>query len=148
RAGRAARGRRGGGVTGLGLYTDLYELRKVESYLRHGMTAPATFSLIVRPTRARPVLVSCGLDIPLDLLERFRFGAEEIAYLRGQGIAEAALDWLAAMAPAGELWAVPDGTVLLGDEPLLEMTAPMPIAQLLEAALMNAMHGSTVVASK
>src|SRR5690606_1538056 len=41
-----------------------------------------------------------------------------------------------------------DGTVLLGDEPLLEMTAPMPIAQLLEAALMNAMHGSTVVASK
>ncbi|HKE17881.1 MAG TPA: nicotinate phosphoribosyltransferase [Kofleriaceae bacterium] len=132
----------------LGLYTDLYELRMLESYLRLGMTGPATFSLYARASRARPVLVSAGLDVALDVLDGFRFGGEEIAYLRAQGISPAALDWLSSLRPSGELVAVPDGTVVLAEEPLLELTAPLPVAQLLETALTNAIHGATLVATK
>jgi nicotinate phosphoribosyltransferase len=138
-------------VTGpapLGLYTDLYEIRMLESYVRLGMTGTATFSLFARPSRLRPFLVSDGLDLVLDVLDRFRFGDEEIAYLRAQGVSSAALDWLSRARPSGELWAVPDGTVLLAGEPLLEITAPLPMAQLLETALTNAVHGATLVASK
>jgi nicotinate phosphoribosyltransferase len=120
----------------------------LESYLRLGMTEEATFSLFARPSRRRPFLLAAGLDQALEVLDRFRYGAEEITYLRGQGISAAALDWLARMRPGGELWAVPDGTVLLAGEPFLEMTAPLPVAQLLETALMNAVHGATVVATK
>jgi nicotinate phosphoribosyltransferase len=132
----------------IGLYTDLYEIRMVESYLRAGMTGSATFSLFARPSRERPFLVSAGLAAVLDVLERFTFGADEIAYLRGQGVSPAALDWLAQVQPSGELWAVPDGTVLLAGEPMLEMTAPLPVAQLLEGALMNASHAAALVATK
>ena len=136
------------GPAALGLYTDLYEIRMLESYVRLGMTGTATFSLFARPSRLRPFLVSDGLDLVLDVLDRFRFGDDEIAYLRGQGVSPAALDWLSRARPSGELWAVPDGTVLLAGEPLLELTAPLPMAQLLETALTNAVHGATLVASK
>ena len=132
----------------LGLYTDLYQIRMVESYVRLGMTGTATFSLFARPSRLRPFLVSDGLDLVLDVLDRFRFGADEIAYLRAQGVSGAALEWVSRAEPTGELWAVPDGTLVLAGEPLLELTAPLPMAQLLETALMNALHGATLVASK
>jgi nicotinate phosphoribosyltransferase len=132
----------------LGLYTDLYELRMLESYLRLGMTERATFSLFARASRERPVLVSAGLDVALDVLDQFRFGADELSYLREQGFSRLALDWLGTLRITGELWAVPDGTVVLANEPLLEFTGPLPVAQLLETALMNAMHGSTLVATK
>jgi nicotinate phosphoribosyltransferase len=132
----------------IGLYTDLYEIRMLESYLRLGMTESATFSLFARPSRKRPFLVTAGLDLAQEVLERFRFGDDEVAYLRAQGISPAALEWLSRAQPSGELWAVPDGTVLLAREPLLEMTAPLPMAQLLEAALMNALHATTLVATK
>lgn len=132
----------------IGLYTDLYELRMLETYLRLGMTETATFSLFARPSRARPFMVTAGLDLALDVLQAFRFGGEELDYLAAQGLSERALQWLANFETKGELWAVPDGTVLLAHEPWLEMTAPLPVAQLLETALMNAMHGSTVVATK
>jgi nicotinate phosphoribosyltransferase len=132
----------------LGLHTDLYELRMLESYLRLGMTEEATFSLFARPSRLRPFLVSAGLDVVKEVLDGFRYGEEEIAYLRRQGLSDAALAWLAQARPSGALWAVPDGTVVLAGEPLLEMTAPLPMAQLLETAVMNAMHGATLVATK
>lgn len=120
----------------------------LESYLRLGMTGPATFSLFTRPSRQRPLLVSCGLEVALEVLDGFRFEAEELDYLRQQRLAPHALDWLAHAAPSGELWAILDGTLLLPGEPLLELTAPLAMAQLLETALMNAMHGPTLVATK
>lgn len=132
---------------GLGLYTDLYELRMVESYLRLGMLEPATFSLFVRPSQRLPWIVAAGLDLVLDVLERFSYGPDDIEHLRSRGLSARALDWLAELRPRGELWAVEEGRVLLGGEPLLEFTAPLPVAQLLETALMNAVHYDTLVAT-
>jgi nicotinate phosphoribosyltransferase len=132
----------------LGLHTDLYEIRMVETYLRLGMVEEATFSLFARPSRARPCYLVCGLDLALEVLDAFRFAAEELEYLDSQEVPRETLDWLAGLRPAGELWGVPDGTVLLAEEPFLEMTAPLPLAQLLETALMNAVHHSTLVATK
>ena len=50
------------------------------------------------------------------------------------------LEWLARAHPHGRVWAVDEGTVVLPTEPLLEFTASLPFAQLLEAALLNAVH--------
>jgi nicotinate phosphoribosyltransferase len=131
-----------------GLYTDLYEIRMVESFLRRGMTRDATFSLYIRPTRERPWFVALGAHRLLSLLEEFRYGPGEIDYLRGLGIDEEALAWLGSLEPAGEIWAVPDGTVVLADEPIVEVTAPLPIAQLLETAVINLVQLPTLVATK
>jgi nicotinate phosphoribosyltransferase len=119
-----------------------------ESYLRLGMTDRATFSLFSRPSTRRPFYVTAGLETALDVLSEFRFDAEALAYLRTQGISQELVAWLRDLRVDGELWAVPDGTVLLAHEPWLEFTAPLPIAQLLETALMNALHAGTAVATK
>ncbi|MFW5739449.1 MAG: nicotinate phosphoribosyltransferase [Myxococcota bacterium] len=132
----------------LGLHTDLYEIRMVESYLRLGMHEPATFSLFARPSKHRPVMIAAGLERAMNVLDRFRYGEEELAYLRAQRVPENALAWFADMEVEGELWAVDDGTPVLGNEPFLEFTGPLPIAQLLETALMNAVHFDTLIATK
>lgn len=131
-----------------GLYTDLYELRMVDSYLQRGMTAPATFSMFIRPATARPWYVALGVHRLLELLDSFRFGPAEIAYLRSLGFGEQTLSWLAAFEPSGEVWAVPDGTVVLAQEPIAEITAPLPVAQLLETAVINLVQYPTAVATK
>ena len=142
--------RRGSGATDrLGLCTDLYELRMVASYLQQGMTAPATFSLFIRPNAARPWYVALGIERVLELLPAFTFGPEELHELERLGIDSEVREALAAWrVDTGELWAVPDGTVVLAQEPLLEMTAPLPIAQLLETAVMNLVQYPTLVATK
>lgn len=142
--------RRGSGATGhLGLCTDLYELRMVASYLQQGMTAPATFSLFIRPNAARSWYVALGIERVLELLPSFTFGPEELDELERLGIDPAVREALGAWrVDTGELWAVPDGTVVLAQEPLLEMTAPLPVAQLLETAVMNLVQYPTLVATK
>lgn len=141
--------RSGSAITGaLGLCTDLYELRMVDSYYRAGMVAPATFSLFVRPAPERPWLLALGVHRVLELLERFRFGPEELDYLAEIGVSEATRAELASFEPTGALRAVPDGTVVLGGEPILELTAPLPVAQLLETAVMNLVQLPTLVATK
>lgn len=131
-----------------GLHTDLYELRMVDSYLQRGMTAPATFSLFIRPAAARPWYVALGVHRLLELLDTFRFGPSEIAYLRTLGFGEPTLSWLASFEPRGEVWAVPDGTVVLAQEPIVEITAPLPVAQLLETAAINLVQYPAAVATK
>ena len=131
-----------------GLYTDLYELRMVASYLKRGMTGPATFSLYIRPTAERGWFIAHGVDYVLDFLDGFGYEAEELEYLRAQGFDDATLSLLAQMEPRGEVWAVPDGTMVLANEPILELTAPLPFAQLVETAAINLVQLPTLVATK
>src|SRR5258706_1322147 len=97
----------------LGLFTDLYELRMVESYLRRGMTADATFSLSIRPTPERPWFVALGVERVLRFVDAFGYAPQQLDYLRSVGIDEATLGWLGSMRPVGEIVAVPEGTIVL-----------------------------------
>ncbi len=132
----------------LGLHTDLYELRMAETCLRTGMVEAASFSLFVRPDRLRPWLIAAGIERALEVIESFSFGPAELDYLRTQGMSDSLLEWLESLQPTGEVWAVEEGTLILGDEPLLEVTAPLPQAMLWETALMNQVHLSTLLATK
>ena len=120
----------------------------VESYLREGMDADATFSLYIRPTDDRPWFVALGVHRVLEILDGFRYGPQEIEYLRTQGFSDQALDWLASFEPSGDIHAVHDGTVVLANEPIVEITAPIAVAQLLETAVINLTQFSTLVATK
>lgn len=135
---------------GLALLTDLYELNMAASYLRRGMTAPATFSLFVRNLPdGWGFLVACGLDRCLEFLETFRFSDEDLDYLRAEpGYPEETLEAFAALRFTGEVRAVPEGRVVFPDEPVLEVTAPLPEAQLVETYLLNQVTYQTAVASK
>jgi nicotinate phosphoribosyltransferase len=131
------------------LLTDLYELNMASSYLRRGMDAPATFSLYVRSLPAeRGFLVSGGLDASLSFLETLAFEEEDLAYLSTIGFDAPALDAFRRLRFDGDVWAVPEGTVVYANEPILELTAPIPVAQLVETYLLNAITLHTTMASK
>jgi nicotinate phosphoribosyltransferase len=135
---------------GLALLTDLYELNMAASYLRRGMTAPATFSLFVRNLPDRwGFLVACGLDRCLEFLETLRFNDEDLAFLRTElGYPEETLEAFRAFRFTGRVRAIPEGRLVFPDEPLVEVTAPLPQAQLVEAYLLNQVTYQTAVASK
>jgi Nicotinate phosphoribosyltransferase (NAPRTase) N-terminal domain/Nicotinate phosphoribosyltransferase (NAPRTase) family len=133
-----------------GSVTDLYELNMAVVYLRRGMRTAATFSLFVRQLPAdRGFLVASGLADCLEFLARFGFSTDELDWLEANlGLDQATLDAFAELGFTGEVWAVPEGRVVLAGEPLLEVTAPIAEAQLVETALLNEVTFQTAVASK
>jgi len=132
------------------LFTDYYELTMAASYLREGMKADATFSLFVRRLPAgRGYLVAAGLADALDFLEQFRVSESAIASLSAlKRLPPEALDRLASLRFTGSVRAVAEGAPVFADEPLLEVTAPIVEAQLVESAILSICHLETLLASK
>lgn len=132
------------------LVTDLYELTMAQAYWAHGMTGLATFSLFVRELPPeRGFLVAAGLEDVLRFLEGFRFSPEALAYLESTGIfSRAFLEALADLRFTGDVWAVPEGTLVFANEPILEITAPILQAQIAETYVINQIHLQTMIATK
>lgn len=130
--------------------TDLYEVTMALTYLREGMRAPATFSLFVRDLPpGRGFLVAAGLEPALDLLAGYRVTDEDVReFAAALHRPPEDLEPLRGLTFDGEVRAVPEGHVVLAGEPLLEVTAPLPQAQLVETCLLNQLCHQTAVASK
>jgi nicotinate phosphoribosyltransferase len=134
----------------LALLTDLYELTMVQAYWVEGMHDTATFSLFSRRLpEHRNFLLAAGLNEALALVEHLEFSADAIEYLQSQDVFQPEfLKWLSDWKFRGDIWALPEGTPFFENEPLLEVSAPLPEAQLLESLLMNQVHLPTLLASK
>ncbi len=132
------------------IMTDLYELTMAASYFEQEMFAPATFSLSVReypPNRS--YLVCAGLDPLLDYLESFHFRPDDLEYLQQTSLfPDKFLEFLENMSFTGEVRAIPEGRIVFCDEPLIELTAPVMQAQLVETFVINAINLSTLIATK
>lgn len=130
--------------------TDLYEVTMALAYLREGLTAPATFSLFARKLPAeRGFLVAAGLADVVAALAGYEVGERDVeafAAALGRPVAEVAA--LRGLRFTGDVYAVPEGRVVLPGEPLLEVTAPLPEAQLLETWVLNQISHQTTLASK
>lgn len=133
------------------LFVDLYELTMAQAYLHHGrQDEPAVFDLFFRTLPDhRNFLVAAGLSRLVDDLEALRFSAEDIGYLESLGrFAPDFLTWLAEWRFTGSIRALPEGTLCFVNEPLIEVSAPLGEAQLIETLAINRLHYSTLVASK
>jgi nicotinate phosphoribosyltransferase len=132
-----------------GLFTDLYELTMAHAYFREGMTGEATFTLYVRRLpESRNFLLACGLETLLELLEGLAFGEDDLAYLASLGFPEDFRTHLRDFRFSGRVHAVPEGTPVFANEPILEVVAPIGEAQLIETLVMNQVHLQTLLASK
>ncbi|HVZ51826.1 MAG TPA: nicotinate phosphoribosyltransferase [Pseudolabrys sp.] len=132
------------------LTTDLYELNMVQAYLDRGEDKEAVFEFFVRrlPPR-RGFLMAAGLEDALEYLENLRFSQAELDWLKGTGRFRANLiDYLASFRFAGNVHAIPEGSVCFANEPLIRITAPLPQAQLVESRIINILHYQTLIASK
>lgn len=131
------------------MLTDLYELAMCASYFDNKRNEQATFDLFIRrlpPNRS--YLVFAGLEQALIFLKKMRFSSEHISYLRKKGFKEDFLDYLRKFKFSGEVWAVPEGTIVFPNEPLLRVTAPIIEAQIVESFLLNTVNVQTTIASK
>ncbi len=136
-----------------GLLTDLYELTMAAGYWQTGFDARATFELFARHLPPhRNYLVAAGLEQALDFLENVNFTADEIAYLREQsvfrGIRDEFFSYLGKFQFSGDVWAMPEGTLLFPGEPMLRVTAPIIEAQIMETYLLATLGYQTMIASK
>jgi nicotinate phosphoribosyltransferase len=147
----------GGAVTGPapaqrhGLLVDLYQLTMGESYVAEGIAErEATFSLFFRTLPdGWGYALAAGLESALRYLEELRFGEDDLAYLGETGLfGERFLERLRSFRFSGAVRAVPEGTAVFPVEPLLELTAPLVEAQVVETMVLNEIHLQTLVASK
>lgn len=132
------------------LFADLYELTMAACYFENRMFAPSTFSLYIRKYGPhRSYCVSAGLEEVLDFLEHFHFTPDELDFLQSTGLFSIDfLNYLEKLRFTGELFAVPEGRLFFKDEPILEITAPVIEAQLIESFVINAVNLQVSIASK
>jgi nicotinate phosphoribosyltransferase len=137
-----------------GLLTDLYELTMAAGYFGAGKkddTGTFEFS-IRRLPRGRDFVVVAGLHRAVNYLLNLSFGADEIGYLRGlanfRGVTEDFWDYLANFRFTGDVFAVPEGTVLYEGQPVMNIRAPLIEGQIPETYLLSAITFETLIATK
>ena len=138
------------GVPASLLLTDLYQLNMMQAYFDAGLDDTAVFEFFVRKLPAqRNFLVAAGVEQALAFLEGARFTEEELDWLAASGrFTDDFLAYLRELRFTGDVDAVAEGTIVFPNEPILRVTAPMPVAQLVETRLINLLHTSVLVASK
>jgi nicotinate phosphoribosyltransferase len=133
----------------MSLLTDFYELTMCAGYYENHKTETANFDLFIRrlpPNRA--YFLFAGLEQVLLYLKNIKFTQEQINYLRKQHLNEDFLNYLKNFKFTGEVWAVPEGSIVFPEEPLIRVTAPIIEAQLIETFLLNTINLQTTLATK
>ncbi|MGM0604304.1 MAG: nicotinate phosphoribosyltransferase [Halobacteriota archaeon] len=133
----------------LPLFTDLYELRMMQAYYNQDHNPDSTFSLFFRDLPPnRGYMIAAGLEQAIHYVESIEFGQRAIEYLTELGFDESFLSYLESFEFTGELRAMPEGTPVFANEPMLEVTAPIFQAQLFETAVINQIGFQTLIATK
>jgi nicotinate phosphoribosyltransferase len=137
-----------------GLLTDLYQLTMTACYVGESLDrSTASFELFVRKLpKGFGYLIAMGLAQALEYLDRLQFSTTQIAALQATGIFNNAPDrfWelLATAKFTGDVWAVPEGTAIFANEPILRIEAPLWQAQLVETYLLNTINYQTLIATR
>lgn len=132
------------------LLTDFYELTMIQAYLDQNMTDTAVFEFFVRKLPPhRGFLMAAGLEQVVEFLETLHFTQDEVAWLASTGrFQRSFLEYAAGLRFTGDVDAMPEGTIFFPHEPILRVTAPLPLAQLVETRIMNVLNFQSMIASK
>lgn len=134
----------------LTLLTDLYELTMMQGYFKSGNDADVVFDAFYRVNPFKGgYAIACGLEQIIEYIKNLRFSYADIEYLRNcKMFDEDFLNYLSSYHFGGDIYAVPEGTVVFPGEPLIKVVAPIMEAQLLEAAVLNFMNHQSLIATK
>jgi nicotinate phosphoribosyltransferase len=133
------------------LLTDLYQLTMVGGYYLLGKKDQrASFDYFFRKIPEEGgFCVAAGLEQLIDYIQNIHFSPGDIDYLKSLNLfPSAVLDYFRELRFTGDLYAVPEGTLVFPQEPLVRVTAPLPEAQFIETALLNFLNFQTLVATK
>lgn len=134
----------------LTLLTDLYELTMMQGYYESNSNETVIFDAFYRKNPCgNGYAIAAGLDQVIDYIKNLHFSDEDIAYLDSLGIFHAPfLEYLRSFHFEGDIWAIPEGSVVFPYEPLVKVIAPIMQAQLVETALLNIVNHQSLIATK
>ena len=135
----------------LTLLTDLYELTMMQGYFREkDANETVIFDAFYRTNPDGNAFSICaGLEQVIDYVKNLHFDDADIEYLRGLGIFdEDFLEYLHNFKFSGDIYAIPEGTVVFPREPLVKVIAPIMEAQLVETAILNIINHQSLIATK
>ncbi len=134
----------------LTLLTDLYELTMMQGYYEQGQNEIVVFDVFFRQNPCNNGYSVCaGLAQVIDYIKNLNFTYEDVDYLRSLKIfSEDFLQYLSGFHFSGDIYAIPEGTVVFPKEPLLKVIAPIMEAQLVETAILNIINHQSLIATK
>lgn len=134
----------------LTLLTDFYELTMMQGYYKNNSNDTVIFDVFYRNNPSGSGYAICaGLEQIIEYIESIHFSSEDIAYLKSLNMFDD--DFLAHLPDfrfTGDIYAVPEGTVVFPMEPLLKVIAPIMEAQLVETAILNIINHQSLIATK
>ena len=134
----------------LTLLTDLYELTMMQGYFKNHTNETVIFDAFYRKNPSgNGFAIAAGLDQVIDYIKNLTFDKDDIAYLRSLKLFdEDFLDYLSNFHFSGDIYAIPEGTVVFPREPLVKVIAPIMEAQLVETAILNIINHQSLIATK
>ena len=134
----------------LTLLTDLYELTMMQGYFKTGNNRKVIFDAFYRNNPCDGgYAITCGLEQVIDYIKNLHFSYDDIDYLRGLNLFdEDFLQYLSGFTFTGDIYAIPEGTVVFPKEPLVKVIAPIMEAQLVETAILNIINHQSLIATK
>ena len=135
----------------LTLLTDLYELTMMQGYFKNkGRNETVIFDAFYRSNPCGSgYSIAAGLEQVIEYVKNLHFSAEDIDYLKSLNIFDRDfLDYLRGFHFTGDIYAIPEGTVVFPREPLVKVIAPIMEAQLIETAILNIINHQSLIATK
>ncbi|HIT90871.1 MAG TPA: nicotinate phosphoribosyltransferase [Candidatus Merdenecus merdavium] len=134
----------------LTLLTDLYELTMMQGYYMNHSNEPVIFDMFYRNNPSKSgYAIAAGLEQVVEYIKNLSFSEEDIQYLRSLSLFEESfLSYLTTFKFSGDIYAIPEGTVVFPKEPLLKVIAPIMEAQLIETALLTIINHQSLIATK
>ena len=134
----------------LTMMTDFYELTMMQGYFLNGNNDTVVFDMFYRTNPSGSAYaITCGLAQVIDYVKNLSFSYDDIDYLRSLHIfREDFLSYLAGFHFSGDIYAIPEGTVVFPKEPLIKVIAPIMEAQLVETAILNIVNHQSRIATK
>ena len=134
----------------LTLLTDLYELTMMQGYFKNPTNQTVIFDMFYRTNPCGgSFAIAAGLEQMIEYVENLRFTEEDVEYLRSLNIfQEDFLEYLSTFHFTGNIYAIPEGTVVFPREPLVKVIAPIMEAQLVETAILNIINHQSLIATK
>ncbi len=137
-------------ATNLTMMTDLYELTMMQGYFNSQAKEQVVFDVFYRKNPSGSAYaIACGLEQMIEYIKNLSFSYEDIDYLRSLNMfSEEFLSYLAGFHFSGDIYAIPEGTVVFPKEPLVKVVAPIMEAQLVETAILNIINHQSLIATK
>lgn len=137
-------------TSNLTLLTDLYELTMMQGFFEAKSNEKVIFDVFYRQNpEGAAYSITAGLDQVIDYIKHLHFEAEDIEYLRSlKMFHEPFLNYLKDFRFTGDIYAIPEGTVVFPKEPLLKIIAPIMEAQIVETAILNMINHQSLICTK